>query len=197
MFKASVPRLQWSEMDVLCMCIICISVCIPNCCCMSASHKSTWGCYSSYSYRNYSFAFLFLIQRLFFTYTKCKVESCAPLGLAWRNRLTTFVFWLFFPSTTIILCHFLLFFVCLSVFLSLFLLFVAFLSSLILCPILFYFFTRNSVFRIIKINLFTCKLRCFKLLCIFMERGFVLRRKDLTGACRQCSGGYMYPRRMT
>jgi len=64
---------------VLCMGIICVSVCIPNCCSMSAFHKSTWRCYSSYSYMNCIFAFLFLILRPLFRYTKCKVECCAPL----------------------------------------------------------------------------------------------------------------------
>jgi len=92
MFKASVMRLEWSETDVLCIGIICISVCIPNCCCMSAFHKSTWRCYSSYSYMNCIFAFLFLILRPRFRYTKSKVERCAPLRLAWKNIQYVFLF---------------------------------------------------------------------------------------------------------
>jgi len=105
MFKASVMRLEWSETDVLYIGIICISVCIPNCCCMSAFHKSTWRCYSSYSYMNCIFAFLFLILRPLFRYTKSKVECCTPLQFAWKNVLTVCVcisvplFW--FPFTTI------------------------------------------------------------------------------------------------
>jgi len=105
MFKASVMRLEWSETDVLYIGIICISVCIPNCCCMSAFHKSTWRYYSSYSYMNCICAFLFLILRPLFRYTKSKVECCAPLQLAWKSILRIYVcfsvrlFW--FPLTAI------------------------------------------------------------------------------------------------
>jgi hypothetical protein len=103
MFKASVMRLEWSETDVLCMGIICISVCIPNCCCMSAFHKSTWRCYSSYSYMNCIFASLFLILRPLLS--TAKVEFCAPLRLVWKNILTVcvclFVRMFLFPFTAI------------------------------------------------------------------------------------------------
>lgn len=86
----------WSEARrvcyVLCMCIICISACIPKCCCMSAFYKSTWRCYSSYSYMNCTFAFLFLILWPLFRYTEHKVRFCTPWRLAWRSRLTVCVF---------------------------------------------------------------------------------------------------------
>lgn len=197
MFKASVPRLEWSEMDVLCMCIICISVCSPNCCCMSASHKSTWGFYSSYSYRSCSFAFLFLILRLLCTYTTSKIESCAPLRIAWRNRLTTLVC-LFVPLVFSLLPQLCLsfpsvfLFVCLLSYTSFF---VAFLSSFLLCPVLFFHY--KLYLQDNKDKFVYVWIVMFQTVLYFYETRFRTQKKGLksTGARKQVLWRVYVPKR--
>lgn len=76
LFKASPAPLERRNMtDVLCMCIICISVCILNCCYVSAFHKSTCICYS-HSQKNCKLWLLFLILWLNFRSTENIKSLC-------------------------------------------------------------------------------------------------------------------------
>jgi hypothetical protein len=166
MLKASVMRLEWSETDVLCMGIICVSVCIPNCCSMSAFHKSTWRCYSSYSYMNCIFAFLFLILRPLFRYTKCRVLCCLTARMKKYTYSMCLFVWLFlFPFTAINSVSFPSLFLYLFAFIFFIFFRFCFFYSFVLCSL------RNHVFRLVKINWCACKFRCFNG-CAFFETWF-------------------------